>query len=124
LISASTRPAAVPSWAADVLAGAAGVLAGADVTGGALAVPVPLVWCGDGEREDPEGVGLVPVWCARASAWRGGTVTTAGATATEISSGLAAQADVSAASHPATVLPLAAAACPDAWLAENTPRAR
>jgi hypothetical protein len=104
-----------------VLAGAAGVLA---VAGGALAVPVPVAGCGDGEREDAEGVGLVPGWCARASAWRGGTVTTAGATATEMSSGLAAQADVSAAAHPATVLPLAAAACPDAWLAENTPRAR
>jgi hypothetical protein len=103
----------------------AGAGATADVEGRALAVPVAgAVGCGDGGREegDADDVGLALAWWA--AAWRGGTVTTAGATATAISAGLAAQAAVSAAPHPAAAVRGLAVVCPEAGLAENTLWAR
>jgi hypothetical protein len=95
---------------------AAGEEAGAeDPVAGAL-------WRGGGEPER-EGDGPFPVGCARAVAGSGGTVTTAGGTATARPAWLAAQDAVPAAPHPAAVVrastvPLAAG--PE----ENTPRVR
>jgi hypothetical protein len=107
------------------------VLAGteeeAGIDGWALAVLVTGAdGRGSGEREeaDADGVGLCPAWRARAAAWRGGTVTTAGAMATAISAGLAAQAAVPAAPHPAAAACGLAVVCPDAGLAEKALRAR
>jgi hypothetical protein len=119
LISARTCAAAVPPWAPALLPG--------EEAGGAaweLAAPVAgAVWPGDGEPER-EGDGLVPVGCARAVTWRGGTVTTAGGTTTVMPAALAAQEAVPAAPHPAAMVRESTVAWPDAWLAENTPRAR
>src|SRR6185437_548001 len=121
LISASTCAAAVPPWAA------VGAPARAEGAADVAVLPPPDPVAGATGCEEADGAGdradRAVVWCARA-AWRGGTVTTAGATATAISSGLAPQAAMSVAPQPAVAAWGPAAACPDAGLDENTSRAR
>jgi hypothetical protein len=86
-----------------------------------LAAPVAgAVWRGDGE---PECDGPVLGGCARAVAWRGGTVTTAGGTATARPASLAAQRAVPAEPQPAAAV-RELTVPPDAGPAENTARAR
>src|SRR5690349_17949887 len=100
LISASTCAAAVPLGAA--VGAPAGAEAAAEVDGlapaGALAGAVGR---GDDNRAAARADGVAAVRRARAAAWRGGTVTTAGATATAMSSGLAAQSSADAPHPPA-----------------------
>jgi len=123
LISASTCAAGAPPWFPPLLLAAAE--ADADADAGAAAVAAGAVARGDGERvDDADGDGAVPLRRARAAACRGGTVTTAGGTATVTPAGLAGQAALPAAPHPAAVVREPALAWPAAVPPENTPRAR
>jgi hypothetical protein len=122
LIKLSTCAAAAPPWAAAVLPEAGEEAAEAWVP------PAPVagtVGRGEGERadDDDEADGPVPPCRARAVAWRGGTVTTAGGTATARPPWLAAQPAVPAAPHPAAVV-REPTVPPDAGPEENTPRVR
>ena len=120
LISASTCAAGVPPWSPPLPLAAAPADAGA----GAAAVVAGAV-ARDGEREDDaDGDGAVPLRRMRAVACRGGTVTTAGGTATVTPAGLAGQAALPAAPHPAAVVRESTLAWPAAAPPENTPRAR
>jgi hypothetical protein len=123
LIKASTCPAAALPWAPEVPPDA-GEEAGAEAW--ELAAPVAAAVCrGDGEPEcDAAGDVPVPAGCARAAAWRGGTVTTAGGTTTVTPAGLAEQDAVPAAPQPAAMVRESTVAWPDPVPAENTPRAR
>jgi hypothetical protein len=121
LISASTCAAAAPHWAPPVPPDAGEEAAEAGAEAWELAAPVAgAVWRGSGESECD---GPVLVGCARAMAWRGGTVTTAGGTATARPAWLAAQRAVPAEPQPATVV-RELTTPPDAGPAEKTPRAR
>ena len=125
LIKASTCPAAALPCAPEVPPDAGEDAAEAGAEAWALAAPVAgAVWRGDGEPEcDAAGDVPVPVACARAAAWRGGTVTTAGGTATARPAWLAAQPALPAGPQPAAVV-REVTVPPEAGPAENTPRAR
>ena len=96
---------------------------GAGADAGELAVAAAAV-ARDGEPECDAARRPVPAGCARAAAWRGGTVTTAGGTTTVTPAGLAEQDAVPAAPQPAAMVRESTVAWPDPVPAENTPRAR
>jgi hypothetical protein len=126
LIKASTCPAAALPCAPEVPpdAGEEAAEAGADAR--ELAAPAAgAAGRGDGEPEcGAAGDIPVPAGCARAAAWRGGTVTTAGGTTTVTPAGLAVQDAVPAVPQPAAMVRESTVAWPDAVPTENTPRAR
>src|ERR1700724_3517610 len=93
----SPQPPAISRLCADELASSPAVTVSAGSPAPAAGGACP----GGGE---PERDGLVPVGCARAVTWRGGTVTTAGGTTTVTPAALAAQEAVPAAPQPAAMV--------------------
>jgi hypothetical protein len=124
LIKASTCPAAALPAAPEVPPGAGEEAAEAGAEARELAAPgAGALWAGAEPECDAVGEGPPLAGCARAMAWRGGTVTTAGGTATARPAWLATQPAVPAGPQPAAVV-RELTVPPDAGPAENSPRAR